>query len=104
VLRVIINEGDDEAEAMEKAVAEHVACHPEDAGLTVGDFKWVMRIIVRWPLPSGQKPSETLETIEGEFEDRRWLRQGLRREDQRRSQQSTGVSPRCSSASTEGMC
>jgi len=36
-LRIITHEGDDEAAAMEKALAEHVACHPEDAGLTVKD-------------------------------------------------------------------
>jgi len=38
VLQVIIHEGDDEAEAMEKALAEHIAAHPEDAGRTVKDF------------------------------------------------------------------
>jgi hypothetical protein len=33
-LRVIIHDGDDEAEAMEQALAEHIAAHPEDAGRT----------------------------------------------------------------------
>ena len=33
-LRIITHQGDDEAAAMEKALAEHVACHPEDAGRT----------------------------------------------------------------------
>jgi hypothetical protein len=87
-LRVIIHEGDDEAAAMEKAVAEHIAAHPEDAGRTVKDFRWVVREIVRrqgWRLETvdgveravfegdtdGRKPSETEtpETIEGKFED-----------------------------------
>jgi hypothetical protein len=87
-LRVIIHEGDDKAAAMEKALAEHVACHPEDAGRTVKDFRWVVREIVRrqgWRLETvdgveravfegdtdGRKPSETEtpETIEGKFED-----------------------------------
>jgi hypothetical protein len=45
-LRVIID-GDDEAEAMEKALAEHVARHPEDVGRKVKDFNWVVRTIVR---------------------------------------------------------
>jgi len=45
-LRVIID-GDDEAEAKEKALAEHIAAHPEDAGLTVRDFNWILRVIVR---------------------------------------------------------
>jgi hypothetical protein len=39
-LHIITHEGDDEAAAMEKALAEHVACHPEDVGLTVDDFNW----------------------------------------------------------------
>jgi molybdate-binding protein len=45
-LRAIIH-GNDEAEAKEKALAEHIAAHPEDAGLTVRDFNWVLRVIVR---------------------------------------------------------
>jgi hypothetical protein len=48
-LRVIVHEGDDEAGAMEKALAEHVASHPEDAGRTVQDLKWILNVIVRWP-------------------------------------------------------
>ena len=99
MLGVIIDDGDDEAEVKEKkekALAEHVACHPEDVGRTVEDFNWMVREIVRrprfivgadgrvrWLEPieggetidgefedtDGQKPSETPETIEGEFED-----------------------------------
>ena len=49
-LRAIIHEGDAEAvvkEKQEKALAEHIAAHPEDAGLTVRDFNWVLRVIVR---------------------------------------------------------
>jgi hypothetical protein len=40
-LRVIIDDGDDEvpeAKKKEKALAEHVAHHPEDVGRTVEDF------------------------------------------------------------------
>ena len=47
-LRVILHEGDDEAEAKEKALAKHVARHPEDAGRTVEDFNWILHEIVRW--------------------------------------------------------
>jgi hypothetical protein len=36
-LEVIIDDGDDEAEAKEKALAEHVARHPEDVGRTADD-------------------------------------------------------------------
>ena len=39
-LCAIIHEGDDAAEAKEKALAEHVARHPEDVGRTVEDFNW----------------------------------------------------------------
>jgi hypothetical protein len=39
-LQAIIHEGD--AEAQEKALAEHVTRHPEDVGRTVEDFKWIM--------------------------------------------------------------
>jgi hypothetical protein len=45
-LHIIVHEGDDEAEAKEKALAEHIAAHPEHAGLTVRDFFWIMRVIV----------------------------------------------------------
>ena len=45
-LRVITHEGDDEAAAMEKALAEHVACHPEDAGRTVKNCRWIVHEIV----------------------------------------------------------
>jgi len=40
----------DEAEAKEKALAEHVARHPEDVGRTVEDFNWIVDEIVRWPV------------------------------------------------------
>ena len=49
-LCAIFHEGDAEAvveEKQEKALAEHVTRHPEDAGRTVEDFKWILRIIVR---------------------------------------------------------
>jgi hypothetical protein len=50
-LQVVIHEGDeDEAEAKEKALAEHVARHPEDVGRTVEDFNWILHEIVRWPV------------------------------------------------------
>jgi hypothetical protein len=45
-LRVIID-GEDEAGAKEKALAEHVARHPEDVGRTVEDFHWILWTIVR---------------------------------------------------------
>lgn len=41
-LHATIHEGDDKAEAMEKALAEHIAAHPEDVGRTVKDFRWII--------------------------------------------------------------
>jgi hypothetical protein len=46
-LLVTIDDGDDETQAKEKALAEHVARHPEDVGRTVEDFNWVLQVIVR---------------------------------------------------------
>jgi hypothetical protein len=46
-LHAIVHEGDDEAvvkEKQEKALAEHVARHPEDVGRTVEDFQWIMHV------------------------------------------------------------
>jgi hypothetical protein len=64
-LRVIIHEGDDdEAEAKEKAVAEHVACHPEDVGRTVQDFRWIV-----WEIVHRAQFVEDTDLSEVEFED-----------------------------------
>jgi hypothetical protein len=41
-----LNWDDDLVGAQKKALAEHVARHPEDAGRTVEDFKWTVRTIV----------------------------------------------------------
>ena len=57
-LHIIIHEGDDEAAAMEKVLAEHVACHPEDAGRTVKDCRWTIREIVQWPRPNPMSADE----------------------------------------------
>ena len=43
-------------QAKEKALAEHVARHPEDVGRTVEDFKWIMHVIVKWPREAGDPP------------------------------------------------
>jgi hypothetical protein len=50
VLVAIVDDTDDEAVKkgkMEKALAEHVARHPEDFGRTVADFNWILQQIVR---------------------------------------------------------
>ena len=49
-LSAIIDDIDDEAtvkKKKEKALAEHVARHPEDVGRTVEDFNWILWVIVR---------------------------------------------------------
>ena len=59
-LQAIIHEGDAEAvvkEKQEKALAEHVARHPEDVGLTVKDFKWILHeIVFARPREAGDPP------------------------------------------------
>ena len=55
-LQVIIDEGDDEAEAKEKALAEHVARHPEDVGRTVEDFNWILSVVLKWPREASDPP------------------------------------------------
>jgi hypothetical protein len=56
VLQVIIDDGDDEGAAQEKALAEHVACHPEDAGRTVKDFYWIVIAILRPIIDADGRP------------------------------------------------
>jgi hypothetical protein len=46
-MAAVIIDGDDEAGAKAKALAQHVARHPEDVGRTVEDFNWILRMIVR---------------------------------------------------------
>ena len=46
---IIAKYTDDLAAAQQKALAEHIAVHPEDAGLTVADFRWVVSEIVLEP-------------------------------------------------------
>jgi hypothetical protein len=53
-LRAIIDR--DEAEAMAKALAEHIAAHPEEAGLTSDDSDWIVRAIID-PRPSSSSGS-----------------------------------------------
>jgi hypothetical protein len=65
-LSIITHEGDDEAAAMEKALAEHVARHPEDVGRTVEDFDWIGWVIVHPKFIIGadgrvQWPAETID-------------------------------------------
>ena len=77
-LRVIIHEGDDQAAAQEKALAEHIAAHPEDAGRTVKDFNWIVHEIVhhrtigadgRWLGDTDGGKFEDTDHSEGKFED-----------------------------------
>jgi hypothetical protein len=54
-LRAIVDDGN-EAEAMAKALAEHIASNPRDAGLTVDDLDWILRTIID-PRPSSSSGS-----------------------------------------------
>jgi hypothetical protein len=55
VLQAIVEDGN-EAEVMAKALAEHIASNPRDAGLTVDDFDWILRTIID-PRPSSSSGS-----------------------------------------------
>jgi hypothetical protein len=61
---------DDLAVAQAKALADHIAAHPEDAGRTVADFKWVVREIV---LERQEVPliEDELTVKEAEVEDKK---------------------------------
>jgi hypothetical protein len=60
LLHVIVHEQRIRAETekltrveQEKALAEHVAAHPEDAGRAVEDFRWIVHEFIAWPRPAG---------------------------------------------------
>jgi hypothetical protein len=64
-----LNWSDDLVGAQEKAVAEHIAAHPEDAGRTVKDFRWVVWEIVRKPQALPQELFEDELTAKDTDED-----------------------------------
>jgi hypothetical protein len=72
-LLVVTHEGDDQAAMMEKALAEHIAAHPEDAGRTVKDFRWVVYEIIEHPTAAKISEAEIIAAEErrarGEIED-----------------------------------
>jgi hypothetical protein len=43
-------------EKQEKALAEHVARHPEDVGRTVKDFRWILHEFAKRPREAGDPP------------------------------------------------
>src|SRR5215510_7282860 len=51
-----LNWSDDLVGAQKRALAEHIAAHPEDAGRTVADFNWILDEIVKWPREAGDPP------------------------------------------------
>ena len=59
-----LNWSDDLVGAKEKALAEHIAAHPEHAGLTVEDFAWTILEIVspKWRLENGRAVFPTIDT------------------------------------------
>jgi hypothetical protein len=64
-----LNWSDDLVGVQEKAVAEHIAAHPEDAGRTVKDFRWVVWEIVRKPQELPQELFEDELTAKDTDED-----------------------------------
>jgi hypothetical protein len=67
-LKAIVHEGDDQTEQMKKALAEHVALHPEDAGCTVKDFRWIVH---DFRPPSAAEILEAGLCLRDEIEDER---------------------------------
>jgi hypothetical protein len=67
--------------AQKRVLAEHIAAHPEDAGRTVKDFRWIVCVIVhpkfiigadgrvRWPAETIEGKFEDTDLSEGKFED-----------------------------------
>ena len=75
-LLVVIHEGDDDAvvaKAKEKALAEHVAGHPEDVGRTVDDFRWIQ-------LEIGKEPAVV------QLENGQWIGSETLKQEQRQQQ------------------
>jgi hypothetical protein len=75
-LRIIIHEGDDDevvAKMKEKALAEHVASHPEDVGRTVDDFRWIQ-------LEIGKEPAVV------QLENGQWIGSETLKQEQRQQQ------------------
>src|SRR5262249_56690356 len=60
-----LNWSDDLVGAKEKALAEHIAAHPEHAGLMVEDFGWTIREIVspKWRLENRRALFPTTHTL-----------------------------------------
>jgi hypothetical protein len=75
-LLFIIHEGDDKAEAMEKALAEHIAAHPEDAGRTVKDFRWVVYGMVQRATAAEISEAEIIAAEERKARDQITLAEG----------------------------
>ena len=59
-----LNWSDDLVGAKEKALAEHIAAHPEHAGLIVEDFGWTITEIAspKWRLEDGRAVFPTIDT------------------------------------------
>jgi hypothetical protein len=67
---------DDLVGAQEKALAEHIAAHPEHAGLTIEDFRWIVREIVspnyNWRLENDRVVWDEPPPIDVESEEDGW--------------------------------
>jgi hypothetical protein len=56
-LRIIVNEGEDQKPAMQKAVAEWMRRHPKAKARSIDDFDWIVRCVAKqWVLPPEQPP------------------------------------------------
>jgi hypothetical protein len=46
-LQIIVNDGEDQQPAMERALAEWQAAHPRAKKRTVDDFDWIIRLVAK---------------------------------------------------------
>jgi len=69
-----LNWSDDLVGAQEKALAEHIAAHPEDAGRTVADFGWIIQEIVspNWRLENDRAVWDEPPPIDVKSEEDGW--------------------------------
>ena len=66
-----LNWSDDLVGAQENVLAEHIAAHPEDAGCTVEDFRWIIHEIVspNWRLENDRAVWDEPPPIDVEAEE-----------------------------------
>jgi hypothetical protein len=82
-LQIIVNDGEDQQPAMERALAEWQAAHPRAKKRTVDDFDWIIRLVAKsWAVspdirPPGPASSNNFDVFADEEERKRQFRRRL---------------------------